>query len=184
MPKIVLTCGVFDLFHAGHVAYLKRCASLGDELIVAIMTDRWTESFKKKQPIYNQRDRAFIVSSIKGVTRTLFMDEIDPTQAMKESRCNVFVHGNDWLRDGEDINNVRLPASARAHMLANHVELVLVPYTDGVSSGAVREKISREIFSETPRAIFPRELTGPSPGPPSYGGADRKSSPESGPENE
>jgi glycerol-3-phosphate cytidylyltransferase len=141
VSRIVLTCGVFDLFHAGHATYLKKCASLGDELIVAVMTDRWTEHFKKKKPIFNERDRSFIVSSIKGVKSTLLMDQIDPTLAMRMTRCNVFVHGNDWLHEGEDISNVRLPSSARAHMLAHRVELVLVPYTDGVSSSEVRAKL-------------------------------------------
>ncbi len=34
--KIGFTCGVFDLFHAGHVVMLKECRDNCDYLIVAL----------------------------------------------------------------------------------------------------------------------------------------------------
>lgn len=141
--RIVLTCGVFDLLHAGHVAYLKRCASLGDELVVAVMTDRWTAGFKGQAPVYNQEERRRIVGALRFVDRTLLMDEIDPTEAMKASGCRVFVHGNDWLRPGEDLGQ-RLPPRAREWILSCRVDLVLVPYTDGVSTSAVRDRLRNQ----------------------------------------
>lgn len=141
--RTVLTCGVFDLLHAGHVAYLERCAALGQRLVVAVMSDRWTAEFKGRPPIYSQEDRRRIVGALRVVDQTLLMDEIDPTAAMMVSRCRVFVHGNDWLRPGEDLAR-RLPPRAREWMVSSHVDLVLVPYTDGVSTSAVREKLRNQ----------------------------------------
>jgi cytidyltransferase-like protein len=37
--RTVFTNGCFDLLHAGHVDYLRRCRSRGDWLVVAINTD-------------------------------------------------------------------------------------------------------------------------------------------------
>ena len=37
--KIVMTNGCFDILHAGHVAYLREAASLGDFLVVAVNSD-------------------------------------------------------------------------------------------------------------------------------------------------
>lgn len=139
--RTVLTCGVFDLFHVGHVNFLERCAELGDELVVAIMTDRWTEEFKKRRPIFDQESRARIVRALKGVSKTIWMDTIDPTCAMVESQCSVFAHGNDWLRPGEDLS-IRIPELARAHILAQRIEIVLVPYTAGVSSSGLRTYVA------------------------------------------
>jgi cytidyltransferase-related domain len=36
---VVMTNGCFDILHAGHVAYLKEAASLGDRLVVAVNSD-------------------------------------------------------------------------------------------------------------------------------------------------
>lgn len=142
MSRIVLTCGVFDLLHVGHVNFLERCRELGDELAVAIMTDRWTEGFKGKRPVFDQAARERIVGALRPVSRTLMMDAIDPTDAMQRSRCTIFAHGNDWLRQGEDMA-IRLPPRAREHIIAARIELVLVPYTDGVSTSIVRGKLDR-----------------------------------------
>lgn len=143
MGKVVLTCGVFDLFHRGHAEYLRKCARFGDRLVVAIMTDRWVEEFKGRRPVYDQESRARIVESIKGVSDTLLMDTIDPTAAMEACGCSIFVHGNDWLRPGEDLD-VRLPARARAHIIKNRVVVVLIPYTEGISTTAIRIRLSGE----------------------------------------
>jgi D-beta-D-heptose 7-phosphate kinase/D-beta-D-heptose 1-phosphate adenosyltransferase len=38
-PIVVFTNGCFDLFHAGHVDFLRRCRELGDRLIVGVNSD-------------------------------------------------------------------------------------------------------------------------------------------------
>jgi len=48
--KTVFTCGVFDLYHIGHLNFLKESKSYGDKLIVGINTDEFTLSYKKKRP--------------------------------------------------------------------------------------------------------------------------------------
>ena len=39
---------VADLFHYGHVNFLKQCSELGDCLIVGIHSDKDVESYKRK----------------------------------------------------------------------------------------------------------------------------------------
>lgn len=43
---IVYTGGTFDLFHAGHAAFLKRARSLGDALVVSLNRDDFVARFK------------------------------------------------------------------------------------------------------------------------------------------
>ena len=52
-PKIVYTGGTFDLFHAGHVNFLKQCKKIGDQVVVALNTDEFIFDYKGKSPIIN-----------------------------------------------------------------------------------------------------------------------------------
>ena len=44
--KMVMTNGVFDILHAGHVSYLANARKLGDRLIVAVNSDASTRRLK------------------------------------------------------------------------------------------------------------------------------------------
>ncbi|STR43780.1 ADP-heptose synthase [Klebsiella michiganensis] len=44
--KVVMTNGVFDILHAGHVSYLANARKLGDRLIVAVNSDASTRRLK------------------------------------------------------------------------------------------------------------------------------------------
>ena len=51
------TCGVFDLFHVGHLNLLERCKEMCDILIVGVCDDKYVTEIKKKQPVYPGSDR-------------------------------------------------------------------------------------------------------------------------------
>ena len=46
--KVVMTNGIFDILHAGHVSYLANARKLGDRLIVAVNSDASTKRLKGK----------------------------------------------------------------------------------------------------------------------------------------
>ena len=46
--KRILTYGTFDLLHYGHIRLLQRARALGDYLVVALSTDEFNESKRKK----------------------------------------------------------------------------------------------------------------------------------------
>ena len=52
--KIVLAGGVFDIIHPGHIHTLNAAKALGDELVVAIATDKTAQKMKKRPPLHNQ----------------------------------------------------------------------------------------------------------------------------------
>jgi rfaE bifunctional protein nucleotidyltransferase chain/domain len=63
--KIVMAGGFFDLFHAGHLIYLRDAASHGDILIVEMGNDALvTESKGPSRPIFPIEQRAAIVDSL------------------------------------------------------------------------------------------------------------------------
>jgi cytidyltransferase-like protein len=52
----VITSGVFDLLHEGHINLLKKCNKHFDHVTVGIHSDEVVESYKRK-PIWNQEER-------------------------------------------------------------------------------------------------------------------------------
>ncbi len=66
--KIVLTQGVYDLFHVGHKRYLEEAKSHGDILIVGVDTDELTRKRKgPNRPFDKLKDRVEILSGLKSV---------------------------------------------------------------------------------------------------------------------
>ena len=65
--KIVLVGGCFDIFHYGHLQFLKKARAYGDFLIVALESDEFIKKKKKREPIHNQKQRAKILSAFSFV---------------------------------------------------------------------------------------------------------------------
>ncbi|MDR2741355.1 MAG: adenylyltransferase/cytidyltransferase family protein, partial [Treponema sp.] len=54
------TTGVFDLFHIGHLAILRRAKEQCDYLIVGVSTDDLVRSYKNKSPVIPFEERISI----------------------------------------------------------------------------------------------------------------------------
>lgn len=65
--KVVLTGGVFDILHIGHVLTLQKAREQGDLLIVVVATDPRVEKIKGRKPMHESEYRRAMVSSLKGV---------------------------------------------------------------------------------------------------------------------
>jgi cytidyltransferase-like protein len=64
--KKVLVSGCYDLIHGGHIAFLRTAASYG-KLYVSIGRDENLFSLKGKKPYFSEKERLYIVRSIKYV---------------------------------------------------------------------------------------------------------------------
>ena len=64
--KKVFVSGCFDLFHSGHVEFLKNANKYGD-VYVCIGSDETIKGLKGKYPIINQNERKFMIESIKYI---------------------------------------------------------------------------------------------------------------------
>jgi rfaE bifunctional protein nucleotidyltransferase chain/domain len=66
--RIVLTQGVYDLFHVGHKRYLELAKSKGDILIIGVDTDELTKLRKgPSRPFDTLMDRLEILTSLRAV---------------------------------------------------------------------------------------------------------------------
>jgi D-beta-D-heptose 7-phosphate kinase/D-beta-D-heptose 1-phosphate adenosyltransferase len=97
----VMINGTFDILHRGHIELLNYAKSQGDQLLVAIDTDRRVKELKgESRPINNQEDRKFFLYNLKAVDTVMLFDSKDELiDIMKEYKPDVYVKGSDWKRD-------------------------------------------------------------------------------------
>jgi rfaE bifunctional protein nucleotidyltransferase chain/domain len=99
LPRpIVLTNGVFDLLHRGHVTYLARARALGASLVVAVNSDASVKRLNKgdDRPINTQADRAAVLAALESVSLVTIFDEQVPLPVLELVRPDVYVKGGDY----------------------------------------------------------------------------------------
>lgn len=90
------TCGVFDLFHAGHVRMLKECKEHCDYLVVALNKAE-NLSPDKNIPVYSIEERVEILLSCKYVDEVLtYNSEEELVQLLKTKKYQVRFLGEDY----------------------------------------------------------------------------------------
>ena len=108
---VVLTNGVFDLLHPGHVRYLQDARALGSILIVAINSDRSVRTIKgPDRPINNELERAEVLRALTCVDAVVIFDEETPHAVISTIQPDILVKGADWGPDnivGRDVVEAR-----------------------------------------------------------------------------
>ena len=95
--KRIITFGTFDVFHVGHVNILKRAKALGDYLIVGVSSDQLNFSKKSRYPIYSERDRVDIISSLRFVDEVFVEESLElKLEYIKQHHADILVMGDDW----------------------------------------------------------------------------------------
>lgn len=112
---IVLTNGVFDLLHKGHLELLKFAKSQGDKLIVAIDSDSMVKKTKgNNRPINNEEDRRKILESNRFVDEVIVFDSSEELQNLyKILKPDTIIKGSEWteaeIRERDKIpDNIRI----------------------------------------------------------------------------
>jgi rfaE bifunctional protein nucleotidyltransferase chain/domain len=128
MPRVVMASGVFDLLHRGHINLLWRAKSLGDVLVVGVVSDAGTAAYKGRFPVEIFQQRKLAVEQLGFVDVVLYQQGTDPSSLLERIRPDILVHGDDWahLKEGQ----------ATVERLG--IDWVLLPYTEGISTTELR----------------------------------------------
>ena len=90
--RVVFTNGVFDIVHAGHVAYLAWAREQGDALIVGLNTDDSVRALKgPERPIVPFAGRASVVAGLRSVDLVVGFWQRTPETILERLRPDVHV---------------------------------------------------------------------------------------------
>ncbi len=92
--SVVLTGGVYDLIHQGHIVTLNEAASHSDFLIVVIARDV-TAHNRKRLPFHPERDRVNLLNEITIVGAAILGDEVDHMRVVRRIKPDVIALGAD-----------------------------------------------------------------------------------------
>ncbi|MEW9809429.1 MAG: riboflavin kinase [Candidatus Symbiodolus clandestinus] len=144
--KIILVGGCFDVFHYGHLQFLKQAKALGTYLVVALESDQHIIDYKKRKPIHSQLQRAEILSTIGYVDKVLLLDILtgftDYNQLVQDVKPNIIAITNN----DPQIENKRIQANAISAKVCIVTERV-----DGLSSSKI---LNASIKSSIPLSVY------------------------------
>lgn len=137
--KIGYTCGVYDLFHIGHLNLIEKCKQQCDYLIVGVCSDEYVNEYKSKDPVIKEKDRARIIGALKCVDEVVIIsseETVDKVLAWNKFKFDVLFAGDDWkgterfIKTEQELKDNGID-----------VEIVFFPYTQEVSTSQIRKDI-------------------------------------------
>jgi glycerol-3-phosphate cytidylyltransferase len=138
----VYTGGTFDLFHAGHVNFLKRCqeiAGVGGRVVVALNTDEFIFTYKKKKPILSFQQRKDVLDSCR------YVDEVVENSGGEDSKITIeMVQSVDVIAIGSDWATKNYYAQMQFNqdwLDSKNISLIYIPYTKGISSTFIKGQL-------------------------------------------
>lgn len=130
--KKVLTVGVYDLLHVGHVELFRKAKALGDYLIVAVQDSDVVMQYKPDAKlVYSTEERCYMVRAIRYVDEVIVYRDVDKTVA--ETDFDIFAKGPDQSHDGFQ--------RAVDYCHAHGKQVITMPRTQGVSSSELKDII-------------------------------------------
>lgn len=131
--KIVYAYVCGDILHLGHILALENAKSLGDKLIVGVLTDEAIME-KKSKPTMSFYERVFLVKSLKFVDCVVTQNKYSPLDNVKIIRPDVLIESN---------SHKEMPANEFVESYRGRV--IVLPYFPNISSSGIKKKIERDI---------------------------------------
>lgn len=129
----VMTVGVYDLLHKGHVELYRRAKGLGDYLIVAAQDGDFILKYKPTAQVMNStEDRKYMIKAIRYVDEVITYTDVD--KIVQEVDFDVFVTGPDQIHAGFQRAIQWCEEHGKEHIVLGR--------TDGISSSELKAKIA------------------------------------------
>lgn len=101
--KVVLTGGVFDIIHPGHIYTLKKAKGLGELLVVVVARDKTVIKLRGKKAVNDEKLRLELVSSLKPVDLAILGSEHDMFEVIERIRPDIIALGYDQVHDEKEL---------------------------------------------------------------------------------
>ena len=132
----ILTFGVFDYFHLGHLRLFKQCKEHADYLIVALQDGNSILKFKPDAKIlYTTEERKEILESIKYIDEVIIYDSLCP-EYLKKVDFDILALGEDHKGERFDI--------AIKWCNEHNKKVVRLKRTPGICSSTIKNELSKD----------------------------------------
>lgn len=126
--RVVLTNGVFDLLHTGHLHFLQQARRLGDALIIALNADASVRALKgPTRPVQSEEQRAFALGALACVDAIVIFREPRLTAEIQALRPDVYCKAGDYTLE-------KLNAEERGALQAGGARIEFLPFLPGFST--------------------------------------------------
>jgi len=135
LPRpLVMTNGVFDLLHRGHVAYLEQARELGEALVVAVNSDASVKRLGKgdDRPLNTLDDRMAVLAALSAVDLVVPFDDDTPRDLIVAAMPDVLVKGGDYSAE---------TTAGAAEVLAHGGRFVSIPFAFERSTSSLVSRI-------------------------------------------
>jgi rfaE bifunctional protein nucleotidyltransferase chain/domain len=139
--RVVLTNGIFDLLHTGHLYYLQRARALGDALIVALNSDASTKALKgPARPVQTEEQRAYALGALACVDGVVIFGTPRLDAEIRALRPDIYCKAGDYTID-------KLDRGERDALQAVGARIEFMPFLAGFSTTSLiaRIKVAGEI---------------------------------------
>lgn len=138
---LVLTNGVFDLLHRGHIDYLQRAKAMGASLLVAVNDDASAQRLCKGEgrPFNRCEDRMALLAALASTDLVTCFSDDDARTVVECLQPDLYVKGGDYdiMQTPEGRAAIRLGARVAALPFNYiHSTTALVARIRGASDGA------------------------------------------------
>ena len=135
---VVLTNGVFDILHRGHVDCLQAARKLGGSLVLGLNSDASARRLGKgpDRPLNTAPDRAFVLAGLEAVSLVILFDEPTPMELLRRVHPDVYVKGGDY--DMESLEETALVRSWGGKAVA-------IPFVGGFSTTSLVRRIQSSV---------------------------------------
>lgn len=132
--KKILTFGVFDYFHIGHLRLFKQCKQFADYLIVAVQKDEYIRKYKPKADLfYSIDERIEILEGLRVVDEVIEYNIVS-IDTIRNIEFDVLALGEDHI--GERFDQLI------GWCKEKDKEVVRLKRTNGVSSTEIKKRVS------------------------------------------
>ena len=129
----ILTFGVYDFFHIGHLRLFKQCKKHADYLIVAVQDgDFILKNKPNAKVLYSTEERVEMIESIKYVDEVRIYDSISP-ETLEKIDFDVLALGEDHVGGRFDV--------ATNWCEKNNKRVVRLKRTEGICSSDIKKII-------------------------------------------
>jgi len=133
--RVVLTNGVFDLLHTGHLHFLRGARALGGALVVALNADAGVRALKgPARPVQTAEQRAYALGALACVDAVLIFATPQLDAEIRALRPDIYCKAGDYQRE-------TLDAGERSALDEVGARIEFLPFLKGYSTTSLVERI-------------------------------------------